>query len=162
MWLLFFLSHPPFNRLRNEKKPTFISEVSRCSCYPNSLGPHLLMTNEPCTLRDPCQSHRFLSGSLASHVFIESPYESRFFFTLPILPATTHFRRRFIKSDAQHAISKSTYSPACTYFLWNSLRSKLSRCLFLLQFTTASNSYWVVKSHTVTAVARLFKDNFTA
>lgn len=52
-----------------KKKTTFISEVSRHSCHPNSLGPHLLMTNEPCTLRDPCQSHRFLSGSLATEAW---------------------------------------------------------------------------------------------
>ena len=59
------------------------------------------------------------------------------FFTLPIFSTTAHFCKCLIKNDAWNMLLKPTYSLVCIYFLWNSLRSKWTRRLLLLQFTTA-------------------------
>lgn len=150
-------------------KKIFMSEISQHSCQPNSLEPHLSYLMSPAKVEVPAKSHCVLTGSLTTHVLTESPRESVLLFTLPIFFPTTYFCKCLIKSDVWNMLSKPTYSLVCVYFLWNSLRSKWTRCLFLLQFTTASNFYWAVKSNTITSITSitceprcLFIDNFIA
>lgn len=159
LWNFFFSFLSTFQPAQKWKRLT--SEVSQHSHQPNSLAPHLLMTNKPWKLRDPAPEFPTQKPGHAC-----ARWKPLWICTLPVFPTTAHFCMCLIKSDVWNTLLKSTDPLACIYLLWSSLRPELSRRLFLWQFTTASNFHRAVESNAVTSVACgpdcLFTDDFTA
>lgn len=138
------------NRFRKEKNFHFWVFMAQLSTSLLWASPACCLMS-PENLKIPAQSHRFPKEAWPCMSSFKADVAlSTLSFARPIFCTTTHVCNMLNKKWCWNRLSKSTYSIVWIYFLWSSLRSKLGRCLLLLQFTTAS-FYWAVKNNTITS-----------